>query len=83
MLFFAACIVGLFCGIICINIAESKGYAKSTFGVWFIIGLLFSFIGVIIALVVQRKTEGYLEQGLMKICPFCKEAILRRIRLSL
>jgi hypothetical protein len=72
----ATLIVALFCGFGCIVIIENKGYPKSKNGMWFAIGYLFSFFGLIAAALSPSQTAGHVESGKMKDCSFCKELIL-------
>ncbi len=73
---FMSAIVGLVCGMVAIAIAEGKGHPKSANGKWFATGFFLGPIGVVIALLSSKQTAGFVEQGKMKVCPFCKESIL-------
>ncbi len=57
-------------------IAEKKGYKGAALAGWCFVGLLFNLLGILIVLIVPTKAEGYIQQGKMKVCPFCKEAVL-------
>ena len=69
-------ISSLVCGFITMGIANSK--ALNLEG-WFLLGLLFSPIAIIVALLVPKNEKGLvakaIERGEMKNCPHCGEAI--------
>jgi hypothetical protein len=70
-----ASILSLLTGMICISIAERKGYTKAQLGVWFAVGFFLNIIGIIITLVSPKKAGKLIQQGKMQMCPFCRELI--------
>jgi DNA-directed RNA polymerase subunit RPC12/RpoP len=76
MNFFELVVWGLFFGGVSAVVAANKG---RSIGTWFVIGLLFGPIGLILALVVSKDeraiAEAKLETGDYKKCPYCAETI--------
>ena len=60
-----AVFVSIFTGIISYAIAEDKGRAGNSLGLWFAIGFLFSVVGVVASLLISS----------VKVCPACKESV--------
>ena len=63
------------CSVGTVLIAERKGYSDNTVIGWFLLGLFFNLLGIIIVLIIPTKVEGYVLQGKKKVCPFCKEVV--------
>ncbi len=70
-----AIIVSISCASGAVIIAEKKGYKGAALAGWCFVGLFFNLLGIIIVLIIPTKAEGYVLQGKMKVCPFCKEAV--------
>ncbi|WP_156826944.1 zinc ribbon domain-containing protein [Geopsychrobacter electrodiphilus] len=69
-------VVWVICGFICSVIAGSKGRSS---GAFFFLGILFGPIGIIIAAVIPKNDlvieKDAIQNGHMKKCPKCAEAI--------
>lgn len=69
-------VVWLFCGFAAAGIASDKGSDGCG---WFVIGLLFGPLGLILAVVIPANkpvvTQAVINTGEMKKCPYCAELI--------
>ena len=63
------------CGVGTVILAEKKGYGGGALVGWMLAGLFFNVIAVLVAYFVPKKVDGLVKQGMMKVCPYCKEAI--------
>ena len=57
--------ISMITGLISYAIAGNKGRTGSSQALWFVIGFLFSVVGVLASLLIPN----------IKVCPFCKESI--------
>ena len=73
---FSVVLLPIPCALWAVSIAEKKGWDKQQKILALLAGLLFTFFGVLLVRLLPAGKSGNVASGKMKICPFCKEAIL-------